>query len=1112
MTKRWFTVLAAAFLLVSYSPGAFAQAIKGELLGNIVDASGLALPGVTVTITEVNTNISLTTTTNESGYYRFPSLKDGTYKVVAELTGFKKTVRDGVVVDVNTTVRVDLKMEVGAVEESITVQGESPVLETDRTDTGRVIESKMVTDLPLIYNRNLQSLYIVVPGATRPHRDHSQFFNSQDSLSTEVNGQSRLANNMLIEGLDDNQKTGLLQVIIPAADAVETVSITTSNYDAEFGRTGGAITNVVLRSGTNTYKGTAFFFGNNQSTNATDFFTHLKAPSKFMNGGFTLGGPIKKDKLFFFGDYQRTIDDAGYVVLSVVPDAAMRSGDFSEVSQHIYDPTTGDINGNNRVAFAGNVLPANRISPIAQKLLNFIPLPNIPGVKLGQNNFEQAQTRDKTTDGFDGKVNYALSGKDQVSARLSFMRPVVFDPGEFGKYGGPANGGFAGNGTNTAYSAAGTWTRTISPTMLLDVRGGLNYYKNTTVTTGNGLTTSADVGIPGANINQYTSGVSTISISGLSDPILGFSASQPWDRSEKTWNMVGSLTKMKKNHTIKTGFEWRKNTDILLQTQDAGGPRGRFHFGSSGTGNPAEPASTTGLANAFASFLLDWPSTVQRDLEVISEPGTKHWNIATFVQDKWEVRSNITLDLGVRWEFYKPLQGVQGTGTLSNYDPTTGTLNVSGYGNTSESLNIKNYYKNIAPRTGLTWRLNEQTVVRAGYGASAIPFPDNRYAFNFPVKQNYNGALVNGFQNAGSMAAGFPAPALSVIPSNGVIPISGSLLNSTYDVIPSTLHEGTLHSWNVAFERQLPFGFTGDVAYVGTKGVNIVMDIDLNASQVYGSGNNGRPEFQAFGRSGTSRERSNLGKTRYNGLQAKLDRRFRNGLLVTNSYTFGRSMDLAQENGGIGTPLDFNKSWGRSDTDRTHNYVLSSVYQLPWGPGRRWMNQSTLGKIVGGWELSGIYIWQSGLPLSITASGSALNTPGTTAYANLNGSNSVLGPAPGSTIPAVYPSQFGLGPGLLYFDPSVYSQPASATQGNMGRHGGPSGPAYWEIDSSLFKRFTIKGTKYGEFRVDSYNVTNSVRWGNPNTGFSIASGTTFGQITGTSGSQRTFRFGVRFGF
>jgi hypothetical protein len=1095
MTKRWYAASAALLLLVC-APSAFAQAVKGGLLGNVVDPAGLALPGVTVTITETNTNISYNTATNESGYYTFPSLKDGTYRVTAELSGFKKVVREGVVVDVNTTIRVDLRMEVGTLQESVTVTGESPVLQTDRTDTGRLIESKMVTDIPLTFNRNFQAILVTVPGATRPHREHSAFFNSQDSLSTEVNGQSRLANNTMIEGVDDNQKTGLLQVIIPAADALETVSVTTSNYDAEFGRSGGAITNVTLKSGTNNYKGSVFFFGNNEKTNAGDYFSHLKAPTKFVNGGFTLGGPIKRNKLFFFGDYQRTIDNAGYVVRTIVPTAAMRNGDFSAVSQHIYDPLTGDVGGNNRVPFTNNQIPADRISPIAKQLMGFIPLPNTTAA-LGQNNFVQAQTREKTTDGFDTKVNYTPNQKDSISGRLSFMRPVVFDPGLFGQYGGPANGGFAGTGDNTAYSTAGTWTRVINQSTVLDVRGGLNYYRNTTITTGDGLTTSTDVGIPGANLDQYTSGISQISIGGYGDPLLGFSASQPWDRSERTWNVVSTVTKLMHTHTVKFGGEWRKNTDMLLQTQDAGGSRGRFAFNASGTGSPAEQASLSGLANSFASFLLDWPNTVQRDLKVIDRPGTKHWAMATFIQDKWQVRQNITVDLGLRWEFYKPLEGIEGKGALSNYDPSTNTLRVAGYGSTSNALNVKNYFKNFGPRTGISWRLNEQTVVRAGYGASAIPFPDNRYAFAFPVKQNYSGSAANGFQRAGTMATGFPAPVLANIPSDGVIPVSGSLLNSLYDVIPPGLHEGTLHSWNVAFQRQLPYGFTADVAYVGSKGVNLVADLDTNASLVYGSGNAGRPQFAQFNRTGTNRTRTNFGKSRYNGLQIKVDRRFMNGLLVTNSYTLGQSRDLAQENGGIGTPIDFNLSWARSDTDRLHNYVLSSVYELPWGPNKRWMNDSTLGKIVGGWQLSGLFVAQSGQALTIGGNGTLLNTPGSNAYVNLTGDNKVLG---------------GLGPGKLYFDPTVYSLPAAGVQGNMKRHSGPDGPGFWQLDGALFKRFPLGGTRFGEFRIDAYNVTNSVRWANPTTGYSTATGNTFGQITGTTGSQRSIRFGARFTF
>jgi len=1096
LTGRLVLALTVALTLLAIPVPAAAQAVTGTLLGNVTDASGATVPGVSVTATEVATNISRTTVSNEAGAYIFPSLVNGKYTVVAELQGFKRVVHENVKVDVNTTIRVDVVLQVGAVTEAVTVAAEKPILQTDRTDTGRIIESKMVTDIPLTFNRNFQSILVTVPGATRPHREHSAFFNSQDSLSTEVNGQSRLANNTMIEGVDDNQKTGLLQVIIPAADALETVSVTTSNYDAEFGRSGGAITNVTLKSGTNQYKGTTFLFGNTESTNAGDYFSHTKAPTKFVNSGFTLGGPIIRNKLFFFGDYQRTVDNNGYVVRATVPTAAMRNGDFSAVSQHIYDPLTGDINGNNRVAFANNVIPADRISPIAKDLLAFIPLPNIDA-PLGQTNYVKPQTREKTTDGFDMKVNHTVNQKDQMSYRLSFMRPVVFDPGVFGEFGGPANGGFAGTGTNTAYSSAVTWTRVINQSTLLDVRGGVNYYRNTTITTGNGLTTSQDIGIPGANLDDYTSGLSQFTINGYSDPILGFAASQPWDRSEKTWNVVSSMTKLMNRHTVKFGGEWRKNRDILLQTQDAGGSRGRFAFNASGTGSPAETASLSGIANPLASFLLDWPSTVQRDLKVVDEPGTRHWAIATFVQDKWQVRSNVTVDLGLRWEYYHPLVGVEGKGTLSNYDPTTNTLHVAGYGDTSNALNVKNYFKNFGPRTGISWRLNDKSVLRAGYGASAIPFPDNRYAFAFPVKQNYQGTAANGFQRQGSMAAGFPPPALANIPSDGIIPVGGSLLNSLYDVVPPTLHEGTLHSWNVAFQRQLPYGFTADVAYVGSKGVDLVADLDTNASMTYGSGNNGRAQFAQFGRTGTNRTRTNLGKSRYNGLQMKVDRRFLNGFLITNSYTLGRSTDLAQENTGINTPIDFDLSWARSDTDRLHNYVLSSVYELPFGVRKRWLNEGMTSKILGGWQVSGLFVAQSGQALTIGGNGTLLNTPGNSAFVNLNGDNKVLG---------------GLGPGLLYFDPTVYSLPAAGVQGNMKRHSGPDGPGFWQLDGALFKRFQISASKYAEFRVDAYNVTNSVRWANPNTTFSTATGNTFGQITGTTGAQRQVRFGGRFVF
>src|SRR5580765_6573581 len=547
-----------------------AQAVKGGLLGTIVDQSGFALPGVTLTITEVNTNISYSAVTNNSGNYVFSNLKDGKYRVSAELSGFKRVVRDGVDVPVNATPRVDLKMEVGAVEESVTVVGESPLLQTDRADTSRIIESVHLAEVPLGFNRNFQGMMITVPGALRMQRPHSDFFNAQDSLSANINGQSRLANNVQIEGIDDNHRTGLLTTLIPSAEAIETVNISTSAYDAEFGRAGGAITNVTLKSGGNTLKGSVFAFGNNEKTNAPGYFTHTAPPSDYLQSGFTLGGPIQRNKMFFFGDYQHIHDNAGRTTRAVIPPAAYRTGDFSASPTKIYDPLTGNADGTGRTPFPNNIIPADRISPIAKAILSNLPAPNVDAAP-GQPNYQIDYARVKTTDSFDTKFNWQASQTDQISARFSFLRPKLVDPAEFGEFGGskqgsPSGNGFSGVGTDSTYSTGVNYTRTWSNTLVMEARGGMNYFRNQALSGGDGLKTAADVGIRGANIDEWSSGMTQIDIgNSMSSPLVGFAASLPWDRSERTVQFATVFTKLFGNHTIKVGEDFRHTRDFLLQ-------------------------------------------------------------------------------------------------------------------------------------------------------------------------------------------------------------------------------------------------------------------------------------------------------------------------------------------------------------------------------------------------------------------------------------------------------------------------------------------------------------------------------------------------------------------
>jgi Carboxypeptidase regulatory-like domain/TonB dependent receptor-like, beta-barrel len=1093
-----------SLIVAALAPAAlYAQAVKGSLVGNVSDSSNLAVPGATVTITEVNTNISYNTITNENGYYVFSNLKDGTYRVVGELTGFKKMVREGVEVPVNATVRVDLKMEVGAIEESITVVGESPLLQTDRADTGRLIESVQLTQVPLSFNRNFQGMLITVPGALRMQRPHSDFFNAQDSLSSNVNGQSRLANNVQIEGIDDNHRTGLLTTLIPSAEAIETVNISTSAYDAEFGRAGGAITNVTLKSGTNALKGSVFVFGNNQSTVSPGYFTQTTPPGSYVQSGFTLGGPIQKNKFFFFGDYQHIRDNAGRTTRSIIPPMAYRNGDFSASPTRLYDPATGNPDGTGRTPFPNNVVPADRISPIAKAILAKIPAPNIEAAP-GQPNYQLDYSRLKNTDSFDTKLNVQMSQRDQISGRFSFLRPKLTDPAEFGEFGGskqgsPSGNGFSGIGVDTTYSTGVNYTRSWSNTLVMEARGGLNYFHNEALSGGDGLNTAQEVGIRGANIDQWSSGMTSIDFGtnlSLSSPFVGFSGSLPWDRSERTVQFATVFTKVAGNHTIKFGEDFRNTRDFLLQTQDNGGPRGQFQFRAPQTSIPTDAAATAGFANAFASFLLDVPSLVQRDLKV-TDPGVRFWAFFTFIQDKWAVTPKLTVDVGLRHEYYTPFIGLVDQGGLANYDPATNTLRVAGYGEVGDSAGVKSYLKNFGPRAGASYRLDEKTVLRGGYGVSTLPFPDNSYIYNYPVKQNNVFTAPNNFAVAGSMAAGFPAPVFVQIPSNGIIDASPTVLrNASYFHVKPDMHEGSLHSFNVAYQRELPAHFSLDVAYVGNRGHDVQTRYNENAATVVGlPGNDGRPLFRPFGKSADVNTWIGT-KTEYNSLQAKLDRRFSNGILVATSYTLGRGSSYVNgdSNTDIATPADFERSWARTDQDRLHSFVESFLVQLPFGADRKWLREGVASHILGGWQVSGIFAWQSGSPINITMSAATLNAPGNTQRPDVSGTPKVLG---------------GIGPGNLWFDTSVFSSPAPNTFGNAKRNGVLDGPGYANLDATIAKLLSFGRVK-GEARADIFNITNTAHFNNPNGTFL---GATFGQITTTmNNSERSMRFGLRLMF
>lgn len=1093
-----FRLTIALLAILVCSSVLYSQAVNGTLLGYVTDSTGASVPAAKVTVIETNTGTSRTGVTNESGNYIFADLPPGLYTVTVELTGFKRASRADVEVIVNTSPRVDFVLQPGNITETIEVTAAAPLLKTDRADTGVTIERAQTENLPVGTNRNFQNLLNLVPGTTRASFQHSQFFNAQSSLQTEVNGQLRHGNNYQIEGIDDNERTGLLQILVPPIEAITTVDVSTSNFDAELGRASGAVTNVILKSGGNEIHGAAYEFLRNSSFNARNFFDKSVGHLAYNYVGGNIGGPVIKNKVFFFADYLRVMDHEANTNTLSIPSMDLRAGNLSRSATTIYDPASGNADGTGRTPFAGNIIPPTRINPISTKILGLIPSPNVTtnGTLGGDNtnNYFALLPFTKDTDSLDGKVDYNITDKDRLSGRFSYSRPVTFQAPVFGAAGGPAQGAFEGTGVQNTYSSGLNYDRILSNTLVMQLRVGVAYYHNEAHNADFGTNASTALGVPGVNIDPFSSGLFGVNLNGgYSGPIIGYSASLPWKRAEANIDLVNSWTKTLANHTIKWGFDMRRIRDELLQMQTFS-PRGVFNFGD---GQTAIPGAKTSFTNNIASFLLDLPSGTGRDLATYF-PAYRAWQYFFYGQDQWIVNKKLTINAGLRWEIY-PAAKPRLKGGFSNFNPTNNTLEIACVGSIPCDLGIKTHYNFFAPRLGIAYRLNEKTVIRTGFGISYTPFPDNSYAYNYPVRANnaFNPAvasygpavLPNGqvatFQN------GFPAPILPAIPSSGII--TNPDPNVNYFTVAKNFKNPHVNSWNFSVQRSLPFRFTLDVAYVGNHSVDTVMNYNLNAALAIGVGNAGLPQY-SFGKRTASDSYLFAGfSSLYNGLQVKLDRRFAGGLSITTAYTWAKGMGF--QTGDDGGPLfyiNFHRNYARNDFDRSQTFVQSYIYELPFGPGKPWLHSGIASRTIGGWRVNGILTLMTGTPLNFTASGNGINAPGNTQ-------------TPDQIAPITLPK--GINVGNPWFSTSSFAQPATGVFGNLGRN--PiSGPGFFNLDLSLFKVFSLAERFKLEVRGESFGITNTPQFSNPNTSFGNAS---FGYVTGAGGG-RTLQLGVKLSF
>ncbi len=1082
-----------------------AQVLKGQILGTITDPSAAVIPGASVTLTETNTNVAREGETNESGLYVFPNLDPGMYQVEASSTGFSTVVRGEIDLQPNSTVRVNLELTPGAVTETVTVTGAPPVLQTDRADTSVKIESQQLKDLPLLFNRNYQGLMATVPGVGRLTRPHSQFYNSQDSLAVRVNGQGRQYNNFQIEGIENKIDNGNLTALVPPAEAIQTVDISTSNFDPEFGNAGGSVVNVTLRSGTNDFHGSVFAFHRNENAQARQVFATNKAHTVYNQFGFTAGGPIVKNKMFIFGDYQGSRDHLGEVELDRIPTSPFRIGDFSGESATIYDAATGDARGRGRTAFTNNIIPLDRISPISNAMVGFIPQPNRPG-PIGSRNQEIPIVRIKNINAFDVKYDYVVSDAGRLTVRYSLQKATVTDCGLYGPncgiYGGPRNNGFSGSGPARTQSPMISYSHVFSPTLVWEGRFGIVRNRNDAINADSGLRTAEEIGIPGVNVNEWTSGLSEVRIDGLDRPLVGFSPSLPWARSVTFFGITNNFTKTHGNHITRFGFEVRRERNDLLQTQTFN-PRGRFTFSRGQTacaGDCTGPNQSLGIANAFAAFLLDRPGGHGRDLDV-QFPTRRELILAGYIQDKWQLSSKLTIDFGLRVERENPSRP-RFAGSYSNYNPLTNALELNGIGGRPNDNGVRSDL-GWGPRIGISYRLNEKTVVRTGYGISFI----NRIMGqqNFPVKQNNAFVEPNDFTASGSMAEGFPAFQEFAVPDSGIIDLNlpgNSLISrQSFGWVNPDMRRPYVQSWNFAIQRSLPAEFTLDLAYVGNHGVNNQSRWEYNGAMLPGTGNSSRPLNILFGR--TQNTGTRIGThTYYNALQMKLNRRFSNGFTMTNAYTWSKGLNFSDDTGGLQVDRiqgAFLTNKGRTNQDRRHTWVSSYTYELPFGKNKRFLQSGAGRWVLGDWQIQGLLSMMTGEPFTVTAPGSTLNAGGNSQRADVVGTPKRIGDIAG-------PNGDG-----LWFTTNAFARPQQGTLGNAGREI-LDGPGLFNWNFSVFRNFPIP--QLGEsaqltFRLESFNFTNTPHFNNPN---GDVSNRNFGKVQSASNEQRLFQFGMTLRF
>jgi outer membrane receptor protein involved in Fe transport len=1123
LVRHKLPVLVLTLLLMGgLSHEAFAQAVYGSISGTISDPQGASISGASVTVTNIAQNVTTTAKTNDSGFYEVTHLIPGVYQVKIEQQGYKTAVQE-VVVKADVGATSDVRLEVGALTETVTITGVDLSLKTDKSDVATTFNQRQVQELPT-FDRNFTRFVLLSPGTQQlPGWNHAASENPQGSLQTFVNGQHFSGTAFQLDGTDNRDPILGIIVVNPTLESVTETKITTQNYDAEFGQANAGVVTAQTRSGANDPHGSAFMFRRNDLTQARDPFTNsvpdgvtgkLLPESVWSQFGGSFGWRIVKDKNFIFGDYQGTRSKEGGSVLTTVPTALARRGNFSEYPVQIFDPASGDsVTGQGRVAFAGNIIPEGRLSQQSLNLLANIPLPNLPGIT---ENFSTSGPDVFNGDQFDVRDDQYVGENLHIFGRYTFARFERVKPGAFGfEVGGPDLSGarFAGASKVRNQSLALGFDYTLSPRVVTDFRLGYFRYKVDVLPGGVGTSPAADAGIPGLNLDEFFTsgmpafGIETPGFRGNFDDRrvfkFGFSlfangCNCPLAQLERQLQLVNNWTFLRGNHNYRFGgdFRFAKNLRVPSDSHRAG----QLFFRDAGTAF-VNPDLTTSGGTGLASFLLGNVSDFGRFVSTVTDAEERQRRWYFYGQDTWRWSPKLTLSYGLRWELVFP-EGIKEAGTGSLLNLETGELFVGGVADINKQFNVETSYKAFAPRLGIAYQWTDKTVIRAGYGRS---FDIGVFGsiFGHAVTQNppvlaFQQLDQEDFRTVFNLSQGPPAPVFPDVPANGRIPLPDGI---NARARPFRMRLPTLDAWNVTVQHQFSNNTSFEASYVGNKGTHVFAGDGpaYNPNQpVAGPGpeNNRKPFFNRFGWTQGINYFGNDADNRYNALQTKFEHRLPS-LNILAHYTLS-SIKNNEDNYFI-----HNRELGRGPAsyDRTHVFFFTEVWDLPIGRGKKYLTGTSNGwdYAVGGWQVNSTTTWQSGLSFTPTVSGANCSVNSGPCRPDLIGDPSVSDQDQNQWF------QGGIGPGTPW---------AKAAEGQFGNaeRGSLRGPAFFQTDLSIFKNFRITETVKAEFRAEVFNLFNNVNLGLPT---SEVDNPNAGRITGLqfpNARMRQWQFGARIKF